>query len=135
MIRCRYENFDEPGVREGKSLFSCERCKQTREYFFDEVCEDCFCEIQKKKGSCVCPFETMKQDRSYYCSFCEEFHGPSYSVMCKECANKNQDAYIQRKGKETSFGVVLASIFAGIVIGLFLGWLLLVKLRKKKIKL
>ena len=58
------------------------------EYFFNKVCKDCFFEVQKEKGSCVCPLEVIGKDKSYYCSFCEEFHGPGNSVVCRECFNK-----------------------------------------------
>lgn len=130
-IKCLYENLSRPGS-EGKSLMECMKCKEMTEFFFNGVCPDCFCEVQKEKNSCVCPLTSMKEfGKVYYCSFCEEFHGAGSSVVCKECAKK-QDVNVQRK--EAFFSVGLPSAFVGIVIGFFLGWLFLVKLRRKKPK-
>ncbi|CAG8590157.1 9899_t:CDS:2, partial [Scutellospora calospora] len=50
-IKCLYENLSKPGS-EGKSLFGCMRCSQSREYFFNGVCDNCFFEIQKEKNMC-----------------------------------------------------------------------------------
>jgi len=115
-VRCLYENFSELG-RKGKSLFGCSKCNKTSEVFYNEICEDCFYEVQKEKG-CVCPFVKMKQKELYYCSLCEKFHSSSDSVICKECVKK-QDVYIQKK--EAFFGVGLPSMFFGIIIGFVLG--------------
>ena len=119
--------MSKPGS-EGESLFGCMRCSQSREYFFNGVCDNCFFEIQKEKNSCVCPLEKMDRDRSYYCTLCEEFHGFGYWTMCKECAEK-QDVSVQRKKAFVSIG--LPSMFVGVIVGFFFGWLFLVKLRKK----
>ena len=116
-IKCLYENLSRPGS-EGKSLFGCSKCNQAREYFFNGVCDECFCKIQKEKDSCICPFVKLRHDELYYCSFCEEFHGPSSSVVCNEC-DKKQNVNVQRK--KVFFNVGLPSALVGIVIGFFLG--------------
>jgi hypothetical protein len=50
--------------------------------------------------------------------------------VCKKCAKK-QDAQSLNK-KEVLFGVGLPSAFVGVIIGLFLGWLFFVVIKKKK---
>ena len=129
-VKCLYENLSKPGS-EGKSLFECIKCNKMTEYFFNEICRDCFCKVQKEKNSCVCPFEDNEKDKIYYCSFCEEFHSPFHWIVCKECAKK-QDSNVQ--GKSNFFSIGLPSAFVGMVVGLFLGWLFFVVLRRKKIR-
>jgi len=124
-VKCLYENFSGPKLGEGKNFFGCMRCGQTREYFFDGVCDDCFCKIQKKKG-CICPFIKLKQNSLYHCSLCEEFHGPDNSIVCKECVEKQVSQSVSGR---VFYGVF---IFIGIIICLFLGWLFLVVMKKKK---
>lgn len=135
-VRCFYENLSKPGS-EGRSIFGCIKCHKETEYFFNGICGDCFCEVQKEKNSCVCPFKMVveKSGEFYYCSFCEEFHGPLHWTICKECAKK-QDAQnltgVQKK--EAFFSVGLPSAFVGVVIGIFLGWLFFAAFKKKKKK-
>lgn len=133
-VRCFYENLSKPGS-EGKSLFGCAKCHKTKEFFFNGICEDCFCEVQKEKNSCVCPLTVRKQGNIYYCSFCEEFHSPFHWTVCKECVKK-QDAQnltdVQKK--EAFFSIGLPSVFVGMVIGFFLGWLFFVVLKSKNKK-
>lgn len=103
------------------------------EYFFDGICQDCFCKVQEGKGGCVCPFRAMKQDKFYHCSFCEEFHSPFHAIICKKCAEK-QDSQNTNTQKEKFFNTKLPFMLGGIIIGLFIGWLLFVALRKKNNK-
>jgi len=132
-VRCLYENLSKPGS-EGKSLWGCIKCHGETEYLFNGICDNCFCEVQKEKNSCVCPFETIKKkDKFYYCSFCEEFHSPFHWTVCKKCAEK-QDVQNLIQKKEAFFSVGLPSAFFGMIIGLFLGWLFFVVLKRKKIK-
>ena len=89
-----------------------------KDFFFNGLCVDCFCKVQKDK-SCVCPLTILsKEGRFYYCSFCEEFHTPHNAIVCKECAKK-QDTYAQKK--ETFLKVGLPSVLGGLIIGLLLG--------------
>jgi hypothetical protein len=132
-VRCLYENLSKPGS-EGKSFWGCAKCHKTAEFFFNGICNDCFCEVQKQKNSCVCPFGIIEEkDKFYYCSFCEEFHGPFHWTICKKCAEKedaqNFNPNVQKKG--AFFSVGLPSVFVGVAIGLFLGWIFFVVLKKK----
>lgn len=129
-VRCFYENLSRPGS-EGKSFFGCVGCGKMAEYFFNGVCGDCFCKVQKEKNSCVCPFETTK-DKLCYCSFCEEFHSPLHWTLCKKCAKKQDNKSVGWSKKEIFYRIGLPSVFAGMVIGIFLGWLLFVVLIRKK---
>lgn len=116
IIKCLYENFSKPGS-EGKSLFECRKCKKMTEYFFNGVCPGCFCEVQKKENSCVCPFESMEEvNKNYYCSFCEEFHGSNNSVICKNCAEK-----VNNQTKGAFYKLVLPRVFFGVIVCLLLG--------------
>lgn len=120
-IKCLHEDFGEPNV---KSLFECSRCHVSNSYFFNGICLDCFCEIQKKKKSCVCP---LIADKTYYCSLCDECHGPQFSIVCKNCMKK-QEELIERRGgynQKKMFLWIGLSILSGIIIGFLLCWLLL----------
>ena len=131
-VRLLHYFYDKPA--EGRSLMGCMKCRKCTETFLDGICIDCFCEDRKKKG-CICPFEKETEELRkpffhYYCSLCEEFHTGN-AFICKKCFEKENAFYNEQK-REIFWRV--ASLIGGIVIGLFLGWLLLVKLRKKKTK-
>lgn len=114
-----------------RTRFQCANCGEMTDAFFNGVCTNCFCEVQKEKG-CVCPIsKLLEKGRPYYCSFCEEFHTTNNEIICREC-KKKQDTHEQKK--EAFLKVGLPSMLGGVIIGFFLGWLFLVKLRKKKTK-
>jgi hypothetical protein len=111
------------------------KCRKTTEFFFNGICLDCFCKVQKEKSSCACPFETIKESsKFYYCSFCEEFHSPFHWTICKECAKKQDGQSVNAQKKEEFFSVGLPSMLVGVVVGFFLGYLLFVVLRRKRKK-
>jgi hypothetical protein len=128
-VKCLYENFSCPELGEGKNFFGCMRCRQKREYFFNGVCDNCFYEIQRKEG-CVCPFTKLKQGSLYYCSLCEEFHGPDSSVICRQCAEGQDSKNENFRRKETSFSSGSLGILVVIVV-IVVGLFLVLKKRKK----
>lgn len=130
-VRILYENFnDEATGRYGKSLFGCVKCDKSSEFILNGICKDCFLEDQKNKG-CICPFKNWEAGGYvYYCSLCEKAHTPGYAI-CRECVKK-QDVSAERQ--RVFWKIVLPSSVVGIIIGFFLGWLFLVKLRRKKNK-
>lgn len=114
----------------------CVKCKRDTNYWIDKLCSRCFLERERKRG-CVC-FQTSGYDKNkghhdnvyYYCPLCEDVH-PRES-LCKECFEKQIDSY---QSEQIFLKVVLSTMIISLIIGFFLGWLFLVKLRKKKSKI
>src|SRR5215469_5430652 len=88
------------------------------------VCGECFLEREGKKG-CIC--YSTKEEGFGFCSICDEVH--ARSRICQKCTEKQTTRY---KNIQTFLKVVLPTTIISLIIGFFLGWLLLVKLRRKK---
>lgn len=118
----------------------CIKCKQKTNHWIDKLCRKCFFEREKKRG-CVCIFtkdynekEGHHNNINYYCPLCEEAH--SREALCEKCFEKEQAKYWGKlyTKKQLFLQIVLPTVGISLIIGFFLGWLFLVKLRKKKTK-
>lgn len=112
-------------------LVGCSECSKMTRFFVrrlekkgEGVCEKCFLERAEKNG-CIC-FHTKG---IHLCPICDEVH--AQPLLCEECMEKKMASY-QRK--QTFFKVILPTAIISLIVGFFLGWLFLVKLRKKKVK-
>lgn len=105
------------------------------ELFLNGICKNCFYEVQKVKG-CVCPLTKINQGDLYYCSLCEKIHGLASLTLCKKCSKRCEENEIKEGffTKKTFLKVILPTAIIALIIGFFLGWLLLVKLPRKRLK-
>lgn len=103
--------------------FGCVKCGEPSSAILNGICKKCFLERERKKG-CVCAIE----EGIYYCSLCEEIHDGNYAI-CKKCF-KEQDS--REVNERNSFQIILLTSIISLIVGFFLAWLFLVKLRKKK---
>lgn len=128
-------------VHNKKPLFEsrCIKCKKKVYHWIDKICSDCFWERERKRG-CLCIFtkdynekEGHHNNINYYCPLCEEAH--PREALCEECFKKEQAKYQSKyyNNKQLFFRVILPTCGISLVIGFFLGWLLLRKYAKKKI--
>jgi len=114
----------------GKAITArCLGCSEMTRFFVrrlgkkgEGVCWKCFLE-QVGKDGCIC-FDTKG---ILLCSICDEVH--AQPRLCEECLKKQTISY-QRK--QTFLKVVLPTMIVSLIIGFLLGWLFLVRLRRKK---
>lgn len=111
----------------------CFKCRELQNVIINGVCADCFFNFHGQKG-CVCFYKAKVGERNlegllYFCPLCEKTHLPE--LLCKDCGKEqeNKSKCIQILPIQF-YSLLVGSCF----IGFFLGWLLLVKLCRKKIK-
>lgn len=106
----------------GKSSFYgeqiCGRCKRLTRSVRNEICPNCFLEVEEEKNSCVCIFQNAVSN-GIYCSLCKEVH--DWKPCCEKCINEVRVLSPIGRNLLSPWRLIVPSVIGGTFIGIIIG--------------